>query len=201
MIIKKSELWKSARNKHDFPPEKYPEIVLVGRSNVGKSSLINTLVRRKNLARTSNTPGKTRAIYFYLINESWFLVDLPGYGYARVSRQVQNEWALLINGFLANRKSIAMVALLVDLRHEPSMQDQQMASWLRYYSLPVVVAATKADKIKRGKREKQRQLVARALEIVPEDVLFFSSQTGEGRDDLCRVIEQKMQQHEYLKPD
>jgi|LSQX01.1.fsa_nt_gb GTP-binding protein len=192
MKVKKTQLLKLARNKIDFPPERFPEIVLAGRSNVGKSSLINTLVRRKNLARTSNTPGKTRAIHFYFINESWFFVDLPGYGYARVSRQMKKEWGSLIEDFLVNRKTIIMVILLVDLRHEPSEQDQQMAAWLRHYSLPAVVVATKADKVTRGKRQKQRQLVARTLEVAPEEVFLFSSQTGEGRDELYRIIELKL---------
>jgi GTP-binding protein len=195
MKVKKAELLKLASRKNDFPPERYPEVVLAGRSNVGKSSLINTLVERRNLARTSNTPGKTRAVHFYLIDDSWFLVDLPGYGYARVSRQKQKEWGSLIEDFLLNRKTIIMVILVIDLRHEPSEQDQQMAAWLRHFSLPAVVVATKADKIPRGKREKQRQLVARTLGVAPEEVLLFSSGTREGRDELYRIIEQKLVLH------
>ncbi|RJX27055.1 MAG: YihA family ribosome biogenesis GTP-binding protein [Dethiobacter sp.] len=194
MKVKKAELLKLACSKNDFPPERFPEIALAGRSNVGKSSLINTLVERRNLARTSNTPGKTRAVHFYFVNDSWFLVDLPGYGYARVSHQQQKEWGSLIEDFLVNRKTIIMVILLVDLRHEPSEQDQQMAAWLRHFSLPAVVVATKADKVPRGKREKQRQLVARALEVAPEEVLLFSSGTREGREELCRIIEKKLEE-------
>ncbi|NMB41879.1 MAG: YihA family ribosome biogenesis GTP-binding protein [Firmicutes bacterium] len=192
MKIKTTRLLKSARKSAEFPPERFPEIVLAGRSNVGKSSLINTLVRRKNLARTSNTPGKTRAVHFYFINESWFFVDLPGYGYAKVSYQMKKEWGALIEEFLATRNTIAMVILLVDLRHEPTVQDQQMADWLRHYSLPALAVATKADKVARGRRQKQRQLAAHALEVPTDEVLLFSSQTGEGRKELCRVIEQKL---------
>jgi GTP-binding protein len=192
MKIKKAELLKSAGGKNDFPPERFPEVVLAGRSNVGKSSLINTLAARRSLAKTSNTPGKTRSVNFYLIDDSWFLVDLPGYGYARVSRQVQKKWGSLIEDYLAGRKAIIMVIHVVDLRHEPSEQDRQMAAWLRYAALPAVVVATKADKISRGKRAKQREVVARAVDLAPGEVLLFSSQTGEGRDDLYRIIEQKL---------
>ena len=192
MKIKKAELVKSAGCKKDFPPERFPEVVLAGRSNVGKSSLINTLAARRSLAKTSNTPGKTRSVNFYLIDDSWFLVDLPGYGYARVSRQVQKKWGSLIEDYLAGRKTIIMVIHVVDLRHEPSEQDRQMAAWLRHAAFPAVVVATKADKISRGKRAKQREVVARALDLAPGEVLLFSSQTGEGRDDLYRIIEQKL---------
>jgi GTP-binding protein len=192
MKIKKAELVKSAGCKKDFPPERFPEVVLAGRSNVGKSSLINTLAARRSLAKTSNTPGKTRSVNFYLIDDSWFLVDLPGYGYARVSRQVQKKWGSLIEDYLAGRKTIIMVIHVVDLRHEPPEQDRQMAAWLRHAAFSAVVVATKADKISRGKRAKQREVVARALDLAPGEVLLFSSQTGEGRDDLYRIIEQKL---------
>jgi GTP-binding protein len=192
MKIKKAELLKSAGCKKDFPPERFPEVVLAGRSNVGKSSLINTLAARRSLAKTSNTPGKTRSVNFYLIDDSWLLVDLPGYGYARVSRQVQEKWGSLIEDYLAGRKAIIMVIHVVDLRHEPSEQDRQMADWLRRAPFSAVVVATKADKISRGKRAKQREVVARALDLAPGEVLLFSSQTGEGRDDLYRIIEQKL---------
>lgn len=193
MKLKKAEFLKLASSKKDFPPQKYPEIVLAGRSNVGKSSLINTLLNRHNLARTSNTPGKTRAVHFYFINDSFYFVDLPGYGYAKVSKQLIKKWGSLIEEFFSDRNKFLMVILVVDIRHEPSEEDKQMAEWLRHLFFNIIVAATKADKVPRGKREKQREIIARSLEIDPRDIIFFSSKTKEGRDELLRMIDRELQ--------
>jgi GTP-binding protein len=188
MKVKKAEFSKFANHPSDFPSDGYPEIALVGRSNVGKSSLINTILGRKSLARTSNTPGKTRAVHFYLINDSFYLVDLPGYGYAKVSRQMQQEWAALLEKYLSGRSSLILIIQVVDLRHEPSRLDQQMADWIHHFSLPALLVATKADKIPRGKREKQRDMVAATLKADPQDTILFSAVTKEGRDELHRAL-------------
>lgn len=189
----KAILLKSVSSKNDFPPATLPEVVLAGRSNVGKSSLINTYLGQK-LAGTSKTPGKTGAINFYLIDDRWFLVDLPGYGYAKVSQQRRKKWGLLIEDFFASTRSIAAILLIVDLRHEPSPLDLQMAAWLRNRAFPSLVVATKADKVPRGKREKQRHLIAQILGTSPQEILLFSSVTGEGRKELIKIIEKKVHQ-------
>ncbi len=189
MKIKKAEFLKSARQKGDMPPGRYPEVALAGRSNVGKSSLLNTLANNRNLARTSGTPGKTRALYFYLFNDRLCLVDLPGYGYARVSKALQKEWAVLVEGYLNNRDNLAAIIHIVDMRHEPSDGDRQMAAWLRHFNLPGLVVATKADKVPRGKRKQGKEVIARALEVKPEEVIVFSARTREGRDDILKALQ------------
>ncbi|NLX92197.1 MAG: YihA family ribosome biogenesis GTP-binding protein [Firmicutes bacterium] len=188
MKIKKAEFFKFANSKEDFPAEYYPEIALAGRSNVGKSSFINALTGQKNLARTSSTPGKTRAVHFYLINESFCLVDLPGYGYARVSKEMKEKWALLLEHFFASRKTLAMIVQIVDLRHEPTTGDKQMADWIRHFCFPRLVVATKADKVPRGKRQGNRKIIASALDLPPEEVIIFSAHTKEGKDDVLKAI-------------
>lgn len=195
MKVKKARFLKLAREEKDFITAIYPEIALAGRSNVGKSSLINTLIRQKNLARTSNTPGKTRAIYFYLVDDSFCLVDLPGYGYARVSRQEKVRWTSLIEKYLSGRENLILIIHVVDIRHPPSEGDYQMSLWLRYFDFPFLVVATKADKISRGKWEGQKKVIARDLEIDPEKVIIFSSKTGEGRDKLLGVIERDLSRY------
>jgi len=193
MKLKKAEFLKLAYSKEDFPPEVYPEIALAGRSNVGKSSIINTLLNRRNLARTSNTPGKTRAVHFYFINDSFYFIDLPGYGYAKVSKQLLKDWGSLIEEFLSGRKNLLMVILAVDIRHEPSDEDKQMAEWLKHFFFNIIVVATKADKITRGKKEQQRDLIAQLLGIEPHNIILFSSKTKEGRDELLRLIDHELQ--------
>jgi len=184
----KAEFVKSAKSLKEVPPPRLPEVVLVGRSNVGKSSLINTLAGRKNLAAISKTPGKTRAINFYRFAEDFCLVDLPGYGYARVSQRMREEWRPLIEGFLGDRAQIALVIMVVDLRHEPTVLDRQMAYWLRHFGFPFLVTATKADKVPRGRWEKHRKIVASALELERDAVLLFSAVRGEGKRELFSAI-------------
>lgn len=188
MKIQRAEFYKFADCRDDFPPEHYPEIALAGRSNVGKSSFINALAGQKNLARTSGTPGKTRAIHFYLINKAFCFVDLPGYGYARVSKKMKDKWASLLEEFFATRKTLVMIIQLVDLRHEPTKEDKQMAAWIRHYSFPYMLVATKADKVPRGKREKQRRIIAATLELPPDNLILFSAGTREGRDDVLKAV-------------
>lgn len=179
---------KSAKSIKEIPPPDLPEVVLVGRSNVGKSSLINALAHRKNLAKTSKTPGKTRTINFYRFGGEFCLVDLPGYGYARVSQRMRGEWRPLIEGFFGKRDEMALVILVVDLRHEPTALDRQMATWLRHFHFPFCVTATKADKVSRGKRDKHKKIVAETLQVNREEVLLFSSVSGEGKNELFNLI-------------
>lgn len=193
MKIKKAEFLRSASNQNEFPPTLYPEFVLVGRSNVGKSSLINNLVGQKKLAATSNTPGKTRALYFYLVNNQFSFVDLPGYGYAKVSRRLISQWAPLIQEYLSSRENLVLIIQVVDLRHLPSREDKQMADFIHHFSFPSLVVATKADKVPRGKRMKHKEAIARELQVAPEGVFLFSAQTGEGRDMLWKEIQSSLE--------
>lgn len=188
MKPKQAELFKSVRNKQDLLPPEKPEIALVGRSNVGKSSLLNVLVQRRNLARTSGTPGKTRAVHYYCIDERFFIVDLPGYGYARASKEEQRAWSELVEAYLEQRIGHALLLQLVDLRHAPSTGDLQMAAWIRHFALPFRVVATKADKLPRGRKIKQRKVIASALQISPEEMILFSARTGEGKDELWKTV-------------
>ncbi len=193
MKIKKTEFLKSAKNQSELPPTQYPEIVLAGRSNVGKSSLINNLVGQKRLAATSNTPGKTRALYFYLVNEQFSFVDLPGYGYAKVSKRLISQWAPLIQEYLSSRENLVLIIQVVDLRHLPSKEDRRMADFIRYFSFPSLVVATKADKVPRGKRAGHKESIARELQVAPEGVFLFSAHTGEGRDILWKEIQNSLE--------
>lgn len=195
MKPKKVELSKSVRDKRDLPPLSSPEIALIGRSNVGKSSLINVLVQRRNLARTSGTPGKTRAVHFYCVDERYFIVDLPGYGYARASKEQQRAWGDLVDAYLDQRKGHALLLQLIDLRHAPSAGDLQMVEWIRHYSLPFRVVATKADKVSRGQRMKHLRTIASALQILPQEILVFSASSGEGKDLLWRAILESIVKH------
>ncbi len=192
MKIKKAMFLRLATRPEDFLPGHYPEVALAGRSNVGKSSLLNTLAGQRNLARTSNTPGKTRAVHYYLFNDAFCMVDLPGYGYARVSRSEQQKWGPLIEGFLLDRPSLKLILQVVDIRHAPSEEDKQMAAWLNHLEIPALVVATKMDKIPRGKREGQKILIARTLEKDPSAILLFSSKTREGRDKLLKILQQHL---------
>ena len=188
MIFRKTEYIISAVRPQQYPEADRPELAVSGRSNVGKSSLINTLVQRRALAHTSNTPGKTRAVHFYCINNLFFIVDLPGYGYARVSRQQQRAWSELVDDYLEKRKGHALFLHVVDLRHAPSQADMQMAEWIRYHCLTCRVVATKADKVPRGKRAVHQQLIASMLKVDPEKIFIFSAFSGEGKDALWGTI-------------
>ncbi|MGB9803631.1 ribosome biogenesis GTP-binding protein YihA/YsxC [Desulfofundulus sp.] len=190
MNIVSAEFVRSITELNRCPDGGRPEVALAGRSNVGKSSLLNCLVNRRNLARTSNTPGRTRTINFYLINKRFYLVDLPGYGYARVPEKVRLNWGPLIEGYLSHRPELRGVVQIVDLRHPPTAQDVQLYQWLKHHHLPAVVVATKADKLSRSQGLQQLQVVRQTLGLVEEDRLIkFSARTREGRDELWRVIE------------
>ncbi len=177
--------------KYDqYPPADIPEIALVGRSNVGKSSLINCLANRKNLARTSSTPGKTATINFYDIAGKYRIVDLPGYGYAKVSKQEKEKWAGMIENYLSRRENLVQVIQLVDARHKPTTDDIMMFEWIREYNYEPFVVATKLDKLKKSQIEANLTAIYENLNLGEESVLIpFSSETREGRDEVLELIE------------
>ncbi|KIO62157.1 hypothetical protein B4065_3377 [Caldibacillus thermoamylovorans] len=189
MKIKSAEIVISAVSKAQYPENSLPEIALAGRSNVGKSSFINKMLNRKNLARTSSKPGKTQTLNFYLINEAFYFVDVPGYGYAKVSKTERAKWGNMIESYLTGRHELKSVILIVDLRHPPTNDDVLMYQFLKHYLIPVIVIATKADKIPRGKWEKHAKVVKEKLAIEKEDpVIIFSSETGVGKEEVWQVI-------------
>lgn len=172
-----------------LPTDQLPEVAIVGRSNVGKSSLINRLANRKNLAKSSSTPGKTRTINFYCFNRSWYLVDLPGYGFAKVSRREKAGWGKMIEKYLSGRKTLRGVILLVDIRHSPSVDDRTMKDWLEHHQIPFMVVATKADKLSRSARQKNLAMIRRELQLPMEQPpLGFSAVSGEGLEELLQAL-------------
>ena len=189
MKVKSASYIGSAVKKEQYPLEGKPEIAFVGRSNVGKSSLINTLVNRRGLVKTSGTPGKTRMINFFDVNGELNMVDLPGYGYAAVSKSMKEEWAGLIEGYLKERQELQLVVQLIDIRHEPTVLDVQMYSWLQNSGVPYLLVATKADKIAKGKRINHLTSIKKKLAL-PSDskVISFSSVSGEGKAEIWKVI-------------
>ncbi len=170
----------------------HPQFVMVGRSNVGKSSLINTLARRKGMARVGATPGVTRLINVYEINECIHLVDLPGFGFASVDAKEKQRWAVMIEGYLHGSERIAGALQLVDIRREPSPQDAQMTAWLRHYGLPMITVATKADKSPRSQRQKLISSICRALVVQPWEVVAFSAEDATGRDDILKWMTERV---------
>jgi GTP-binding protein len=175
---------KAAVHPDQFPSGRLPEVAVVGRSNVGKSSLINVLVGRKGLARTSQTPGKTQLIHFYQVEDRFLLVDLPGYGYARVPESVRKRWRPMVEGYLTARESLRLVVFLLDIRRVPNEQDLQLKEWLTNRGIPACFVATKADKLSRGARASQVSRIAMSLEVPAAEVLRFSVLEREGRRAL-----------------
>lgn len=204
--VTKSEYIISAVGKNQYPEEKFPEIVFLGRSNVGKSSLINFLTGRKNLARTSQTPGKTQTINFFkttlkissapddepenlqVETKNFYLVDLPGYGYAKTSKSNRNFWAKFIDEYLTTRKEIEFVCQLIDLRHPPQESDIKMFNYLVEKNLPVLIAATKSDKLSKNEQRKQLAVIKKVLGIDEDAIIPTSAKKNEGRSDLLDVI-------------
>ena len=185
MKINHAELETVAVKPNQYPPQDMYEIAFAGRSNVGKSSLLNQLTHRKNLARVSGSPGKTRTINFYLIDGEFRIVDLPGYGYAKVSKSVSEGWGDMMETYLGNRPNLLKVVQLVDIRHAPSKQDIEMYSYLRHYGLDGLVVATKADKISRNQMQKQVKLIRETLKLSGDDkVIPVSSLKRTGYDVL-----------------
>ncbi len=190
MKIKNAEIIISAVKKEQYPEESFPEIALAGRSNVGKSSVINMLVNRKKLARTSSSPGKTQTINFYRINDGFSFVDLPGYGYAKVSKANKSQWGKMIETYLTSRPNLLEVLQLVDIRHSPTEQDKQMHEWIKQFGFNGVVIATKLDKIKRSQRQKQLDLIRKELQIGDGLLIPVSSENREGKEVLWDTIDQ-----------
>ncbi len=185
MIIKSSEFIISAVKRNQYPIDNRVEIAFVGRSNVGKSSIINALTNRRHLAKVSQTPGKTRLINFFLINNDFYLVDLPGYGYAKVSKKEKESWGKTIDTYLHGRDELKRVVLLVDSRHKPTADDIMMYEWIKHYGYDVIVVATKSDKLSNNELPKSRKLIKETLKLTPEDrFYFFSSLNKKGRDEL-----------------
>lgn len=192
MIIKKVELETVCGITSTFPENIHPEFAFAGKSNVGKSSLINALMNRKSLARTSSQPGKTQTINFYNINDSLYYVDLPGYGYAKASVEVKAKWGKMIERYLQKSSMLGCVFLLIDIRHDPSENDKLMYDWIVSNGYHPVIIATKLDKLKRSQVAKQVKLVREGLGMGKEDILIpFSAETKQGRDEIWDLIEQK----------
>lgn len=173
-----------------YPTDNKPEIAFVGKSNVGKSSLINTLIERRALARTSSQPGKTRTINFYNVENRLYLVDLPGYGYAKISKTEQQKWSIMVEQYLLNRQPLKYIVMLVDIRHEPSNNDKLMYEWLKHYGFKIIIVATKLDKISRNQTLKHISVIKKSLSLQPNDLLIpFSSETKQGKDELWNIID------------
>ena len=186
MKISSAVFLKSAFSEEHWPTGKLPEVAFLGRSNVGKSSLINSLLGTRGLARTSNTPGRTQSLNYFLINERFHFVDLPGYGYARVPRAVRDTWGEMVTNYLAIRTNLVLSIQIVDLRHEPTTQDMQLFEWLNHYGKPHVVVATKSDKL--SQNELRRNLARTRRSLVGGNVLVNSSVTGAGRAEIWKLI-------------
>ena len=184
-----ADILLSATNKSHYPQDDIPEVALAGRSNVGKSSFINTMLNRKNLARTSGKPGKTQLLNFFNIDDKLRFVDVPGYGYARVSKKEREKWGKMIEEYLTSRENLKAVISLVDLRHEPSADDVQMYEFLKYYEIPVILVATKADKIPRGKWNKHESVIKKKLDFDKTDTfIIFSSVNKTGVEEAWDAI-------------
>ena len=195
MIIKKSDLEAVAVKPQQYPAEHLKEIAFAGRSNVGKSSLLNLLTGRKKLARVSGSPGKTRTINFYIVNDAFRIVDLPGYGYAKVSKSLSEGWGEMMETYLSGRPNLVKVVQLVDIRHAPSKQDIEMYQYLRHYGLDGLVAATKADKISRNQLAKHIKLIRQTLGLSAEDkVIPVSSLKRTGHQELLDEMERLLEE-------
>jgi GTP-binding protein len=186
MKISSAEFVKSAFNKSHWIEDSLPEIAFLGRSNVGKSSLINSLLQRKGLARTSNTPGRTQSINYFLINEGIYFVDLPGYGYAKVSKSMRKDWGEMAEDYLSESDQLRLCVQLVDARHKPTALDKQLHEWLVHNDRPYIIVATKADKL--SSNQLQKSLAQINAEMTGARVIAYSSQTGKGRDALWGEI-------------
>ena len=190
MKITSAELKIMATRRSQYPEDMKSEFLLVGRSNVGKSSFINTLLGRKNLARTSSHPGKTQTLNFYEVNKDFYLIDVPGYGYAEVSKKRREKFGKMIEEYLETRKQLKRVFMIVDFRHKPTEDDVLMYNFLKYYNLPVTIVATKADKIGTSKKDKCKKQITDTLDlVVGDDLVIFSSVTKEGKDIIHKTLE------------
>ena len=188
MIIKSAEFVTSAVKQDQYPPEGLPEIAFAGRSNVGKSSLINTLVNRKRLVKTSSTPGRTQLVNFFDINNNLTFVDLPGYGYAKVPAAVRKKWGPMIETYLSTRQTLKGVVIILDIRRQPRQEEQDLIGWLAHYSIASILVLTKTDKLSKTKVARQQDAIVRALAMEKEDAILFSAKTRRGRDAVWNAI-------------
>ena len=193
MNFQKVELSSVAVRTTQYPTDNLPEFLIVGRSNVGKSSFINTLVNRKSLARTSAKPGKTQSLNFYNIDDMCYIVDVPGYGYAAVSNAKQEKFGLMIEEYIMNRPNLKHVFLLIDYRHKPTENDLIMYDFLKYYNLPVTVVCTKYDKVKKSLKDKQNKIIENTIDVaMGDEIIYFSKITKVGRDKIISIMESKI---------
>ncbi|MBZ5749424.1 ribosome biogenesis GTP-binding protein YihA/YsxC [Metabacillus rhizolycopersici] len=191
MKVTSSEIVISAVKPAQYPAENLPEIALAGRSNVGKSSFINKMLARKSLARTSSKPGKTQTLNFYIINEVLHFVDVPGYGYAKVSKKEREIWGKMIETYMTTREQLRAVVLLIDVRHPPTKDDVLMYGFLKHYDIPAIIVATKADKIPKSKWQKHVKVIKDTLNMEKTDsFVLFSSETGQGKDEAWKIIKE-----------
>ena len=190
MKILSAEFVTSAVKPAQYPPVKYPEMAFAGRSNVGKSSLINTLVNRKRLVKTSSTPGRTQLINFFDINNRFTFVDLPGYGYAKVPTAVRKKWGPMIETYLSGRNTLKGVVVILDIRRTPREEEHNLIDWLGHYSIASILVLTKTDKLSKTKLAKQHAAVARSLALDSRGLILFSAKSRKGREDVWQAIEQ-----------
>ena len=191
MNVNNVSLEAVAVKKEQYPQTGMPEVAFAGKSNVGKSSLINCMINRKALARTSQNPGKTRTINFYNVEDKLYFVDLPGYGYAKAPKSEQQKWGKMIEGYLLKREELKAIIMLVDIRHEPGENDLMMYDWLKHYGHNIIIVATKSDKLKRSQLDKHKKMLKNAFGLEKDDILLpFSSETRSGKEELWEIIEQ-----------
>ncbi|AKS39117.1 GTP-binding protein [Anoxybacillus gonensis] len=190
MKITNVEMVISAVKPEQYPAGQLPEFALAGRSNVGKSSFINKMINRKNFARTSSKPGKTQTLNFYRINDALYFVDVPGYGFAKVSKTEREAWGKMIETYFTTREQLKAALLIVDLRHPPTKDDVMMYEFLKHYNIPTLVIATKADKIPRGKWQQHAKVAKETLRLIPDDeLIIFSAETGQGKDEAWGALQ------------
>jgi GTP-binding protein len=201
MKILSAEFVLSAKEPAHYPPAVLPEIAFAGRSNVGKSSLINTLLNRKKLARTSNTPGRTQEINFFRVNDRFAFVDLPGYGYAKVPESIRKQWGPMVETFLRVRETLRLVVLILDIRRDPSEEDLQLIHWLPFYQIPFLIVLTKTDKVSNNEFADRRRRIVEKLNLPAETPLVaFSAKTGAGKESLWREIRKAVEADAGPKP-
>lgn len=188
MIIKSAEFVLSATKPSNYPPPGLPEIAFSGRSNVGKSTLINTLVNRRHLVKTSSTPGRTQLLNFFAVNDAFMFVDLPGYGYARVPEKVKKDWGQMIETYLSTRPTLKGAVLIIDIRRKPGADEQNFILWLHQQGIPTVLVLTKADKLSKTDQKKQILAAQKALSVLPEELICFSAKTRQGLDLVWKAI-------------
>ena len=189
MHVTSSEFVTSAVKPDQYPPPEYPEVAFAGRSNVGKSSLINKLVNRRGLVKTSSTPGRTQLINFFLVNAGLSLVDLPGYGYAKVPAAVRKQWGPMVEAYIANRTNLKAVVLLMDIRRTPKAEEFNLMDWLHHHRIPMILVLTKADKLSKSQQNRQRKTAAEILGIDAGDLVLFSAKSGLGKSAIWEMID------------